>query len=34
MVELQENAIYFFIGIKTFEISAYVLKRPFYKKCQ
>ena len=30
----KENAIYFFIGRKTFEISAYVLKRLFTKNCQ
>ena len=31
MVELQENVVYFLIGIKTFEISAYVQNLFFTK---
>ena len=31
MIELQENVIYFLVGIKTFEISAYV-KTAFLQK--
>ena len=31
MVEIYENAIYFLIGMKTLEISAYVYNRIFTK---
>ena len=32
MVELKENVIYFLVGLKMFEISAYVLNRSFTKR--
>ena len=30
MVELEETVIYFLVGIKTFEISAYVENHTFF----
>ena len=30
-MELEENVIYFFVAVKTFEISAYILNLTFTK---